>query len=202
MRHETASHTQKKAKTKQAKMHVLRSHTGLQTRDRGWAWGSGSECLLGHSAAQSGVRAPGCGGLSSGVGNTPTGKGGKDPEEGSAEGWLWDPPREEQEVQAVPGCQEPWGGQDPPAGKPPSRSCSFCDHQDSPGGCGGLGRRCPDAPGKSLTAPAMQLPCIPSLGPGSCLGKRPPVISLPCGLGHLCPCKVSDPPDLCPLLVL
>ena len=74
------------------------------------------------------------------------------------------------------------GGQDPPAGKPPSRSCSFCDHRDRPGGCGGLGRRCPVAPGKSLAAPAMRLPCIPSLGPGSCLGKRPPVISLPVAL--------------------
>ena len=103
-------------------MHVLRSHTGLQTRDWGWAWESGSECPLGHSAAQSSVRTPGCSSLSSGMGNTPTGKGGKDPEEGSAEGQLWDPTREEQEVQAVPVCQEPveGGGRTHPLENPPA----------------------------------------------------------------------------------
>ena len=66
------------------------------------------------------VRPPGCSSLASGVGNKPALfiylvlfpplKGGKDPEEGSVEGPLWDPRREEQEVQAAPGCQEPWGG--------------------------------------------------------------------------------------------
>lgn len=54
------------------------------------------------------------------MGNKPTGKGGKDPEEGSAEGRLWDPKREEQEVQAMPGCQELWGGRTHLLEKPPA----------------------------------------------------------------------------------
>ena len=56
------------------------------------------------------------------MGNTPTGKGGKDPEEGSAEGQLWDPTREEREVQAVPVCQEPGegGGRTHPLENPPA----------------------------------------------------------------------------------
>ena len=43
------THT-KKAKNKQAKMHVLMSHLELPTRDWGWAWPRGLNALWGETS--------------------------------------------------------------------------------------------------------------------------------------------------------
>ena len=93
----------KKAENKQAQMRVLRSQLGLPTGDWGWAWQSGPECPPGETSRlqQPVLRR----GQQTYFVLFPPLKGGKDSEEGSVEGPLCDPMREEQEVEAAPGCQ-------------------------------------------------------------------------------------------------